>query len=203
MLTCWLPENPYLVYGILKYRKRFEDLRIFTLEGGQQEIERQQARQKAEGGVHDATGGTRQWQSYEEPQTPAGARASLSRIPEENSPFTIGGDDSDEDGEEQQTPSQSSPTFSQNSRRPSLSSTDENSPFPIRGMSEKARGKMPAGRPSISRQNSLTSQSSLSLLAASSVNFTPTPTWVSYFASLVPADKFLAHLFLIARVMVA
>ena len=165
------------MYAILKYRRRFEDLRIFTLEGGQQEIERQQERRKSENGSHETVGGTRHRHSEENPHTPSGTTSSLSRIPEENNPFTIGGDESDEDGPH--TPSQSSPSFSQNSQRLSLSSVDENFPHPMRGMSEKARGKMPAGRPSISRQNSLTSQSSLSLLATSSANFTPTPTWVS------------------------
>lgn len=170
--------NPYLVYGILKYKRRFESLREFTLEGGQQELERQIERQKSENGTYDAFG-TSRWSQSEDCQTPSGTRSSLSRIPEERNPFTIGGDDSDEEVEGQNTPSQSSPSL-QNSRRPSNSSSvDESVALQFRGKSEKARGKMPAGRPSFSRQNSLASQSSVSLFQTSSGNFTPTVAWVS------------------------
>jgi hypothetical protein len=109
----------------------------------------------------------------------SGARSPLTRIPEENSPFAIGGDESDDQHDGQDTPSQSSPSL-QNSRRPSTSSAvDESVPLQLRGMSEKARGKMPAGQPSFSRQNSITSQSSMSAIFSASSGFTPTVAWVS------------------------
>lgn len=120
----------------------------------------------------------RQSQSEEDFHTSSDARPALTRIPEGNNTFTIGGDDSDEEREGQHTPSQSSPSL-QNSRRPSISSTDEGAPLQLRGLSEKARGKMPAGRPSFSRQNSIASQSSVSLFPSSPGNFTPTAIWVS------------------------
>ena len=167
------------MYGILKYRKRFEAVRAFTLEGGQQELERRLERQKLESASQDPLASLRRTQPEEEPQTPSDPRPSLSRIPEEDNPFAIGGDDSDEEREEQHTPSQSSPSL-QDSRRPSVSSSvDESVPLQVRGMSEKARGKMPAGRPSLPRQDSMASQSSLSLFPSTSSNFTPTPAWVS------------------------
>jgi hypothetical protein len=112
----------------------------------------------------------------------SGARSPLTRIPEENSPFAIGGDESDDQHDGQDTPSQSSPS-AQNSRRPSISSAiDESVPLQLRGMSEKARGKMPAGQPSFSRQNSITSQSSISAMFSTSSGFTPTVAWVSVYS---------------------
>jgi hypothetical protein len=112
----------------------------------------------------------------------SGTRSPLTRIPEENSPFAIGGDESDDQHDGQDTPSQSSPS-AQNSRRPSTSSAiDESVPLQLRGMSEKARGKMPAGQPSFSRQNSITSQSSMSAMFSNSSGFTPTVAWVSIYS---------------------
>ena len=92
-------------------------------------------------------------------------------------------DDSDDEAAEggQRTPSQSSPS-AQTSRRPSLASTVDETSSQIRGISEKARGKLPAGRPSFSRQNSMTSQTSMSaLFSATSTGFTPTVAWVSFY----------------------
>lgn len=169
------------MYVILKYRKRFEAVREFTLESGQQEIERQNERRKAEGNSQEFASSPVLSPSEEDPHASPGARSPLGRIPEENSPFSIGGDDSeDEREEEQKAPSQASQSV-QSSRRPSMSSmVDESVPLQIRGMSEKARGKMPAGQPSFSRQNSMTSQSSMSAaLLTSPSGFTPTVAWVS------------------------
>jgi len=173
-------ENPYLVYAVLKYKQRFEAVRAFTLESGQQEIQRQKEKRKAGDTPADITS-PRLSHSEEDLHVPSGARSPLSRIPEENSAFAIGEDDSDdEEGlEGQNTPSQS--PSAQTSRRPSVASTADESISQVRGMSEKARGKMPAGRPSFSRQNSMTSQTSMSVLfTASSTGFTPTVSWVSF-----------------------
>lgn len=168
------------MYAVLKARKRFEALRAFTLESGQQEIERQNEKRKAEHGSNDLGSSLSLSQSEDDPHASSGSRSPLSRIPEENSPFAIGGDDSEDEGEGQRTPSQSSHSV-QTSRRPSISSNmDESVPLQLRGMSEKARGKMPAGQSSFSRQNSITSQSSVSAaFAGSSSGFTPTAAWVS------------------------
>ncbi|RMJ24394.1 hypothetical protein PHISP_04732 [Aspergillus sp. HF37] len=150
-------KNPFLVYAVLKHRKRFEAVRAFTLESGQQEIERQNEKRKAESSTNDHAASSSLSQSEDDPHASSGSRSPLTRIPEENSPFAIGDESDDEGG--QRTPSQSSPS-AQTSRRPSISSNmDESVPLQLRGMSEKARGKMPAGQPSFSRQNSITSQS--------------------------------------------
>lgn len=156
-------------------------MREFTLESGQQEIERQNERRKS--GGNDFAASPVLSPTEEDTQAPSGARASLGRIPEENSPFAIGGDDSDDEGEAPKSPSHdfSSVSSVPTSRRQSISSVvDESVPLQLRGMSEKARGKMPAGQPTFSRQNSMTSQSSISAaFLVSSSGFTPTTTWVS------------------------
>lgn len=165
----------------MKYRKRFEAVRSFTLESGQQEIERQNERRKAKNSF-DSLASTAPSQSSED------LRSSLSRIPEENGPFAIGDDDSDDEREDENT----APPSTQTSRRPSVSSAvDESVPLQLRGMSEKARGKMPAGHPTFSRQNSMTSQSSVSgSLAVSPSGFTPTAAWVS---DILESMKFLCR----------
>lgn len=73
---------------------------------------------------------------------PRGAPA-LSNVPEEDT-FAIGDDDDeDSDGEERATPAASPPT-DHPSRASSISSSiDDTVPTQLRGMSEKARGKMP------------------------------------------------------------
>lgn len=157
-------------------------MRAFTLESGQQEIERQNEKKKA-GSSSDSSNSPRLSHSEEDLHTTSEARSPLDRIPEENSPFAIGDDDSDEerDIDGTQTPSQSSPS-AQTSRRPSIASTvDENGVPMARGMSEKARGKKPAGHPPFSRQNSMTSQTSVTaFFSPSASGFTPTVSWVSF-----------------------
>ncbi|KAJ6130765.1 hypothetical protein N7512_003545 [Penicillium capsulatum] len=182
-------ENPYLVYAILKYKDRFEAVRAFTLESGQQEIERQRERRKA-GDAGDLA--SPRLSHSEEELPPSGARSPLTQIPEENSAFTIGGDDSDEEVEN--TPSQSSPS-APTSRRPSISSTtDDGQPR----LSEKARGKKPAGKPSFSRQNSMTSQTSMSLFTPSSSGFTPTVAWLESWLPELPLHTILTIISAIA-----
>ncbi|KAJ5775510.1 uncharacterized protein N7511_000521 [Penicillium nucicola] len=188
-------DNPYLVYAILKYRQRFEAARAFTLESGQQEIERQHERRKAS--TSDAPVSPTLSQSEEDLHTPSGARSPLTRIPEEHSPFSIGDDDSDDEGEEH-TPSQT--PSAQTSRRASMASTiDETGAQQVRGMSEKARGKKPAGKPSFSRQNSMTSQTSISaLFPASASGFTPTVHWLESWLPELPLHTVLTIISAIA-----
>ncbi|KAJ5470567.1 Nuclear pore complex component [Penicillium desertorum] len=200
MLEHKFTDNPYLVYSILKYKQRFEAVRAFTLESGQQEIERQNERRKA-GSSSDVAISPTLSQSEDDLHTPSGARSPLTRIPEENSPFAIGDDDSDDEREEEgaQTPSQSS--FSaQTSRRPSTTSTmDENGVQQVRAMSEKARGKKPAGHPPFSRQNSMTSQTSMSaLFTPSASGFTPTVPWLESWLPELPLHTTLTIISAIA-----
>jgi hypothetical protein len=65
-------------------------------------------------------------------------------VPEEDGTFAIGDDedDDDDDDDHQSTPAESTPT-EQPSRASSVSSGIDEVPQQLRGMSEKARGKMP------------------------------------------------------------
>ncbi|EEP78992.1 conserved hypothetical protein [Uncinocarpus reesii 1704] len=119
---------------------------------------------------------------------------SLSHVPEEDSAFAIGDDDSDEETQRQPTPSQSSPSLG-NSGTPSLASpTDESVPHQLRGLSEKARGKMPAGQAAFSRQNSNTSLNSYaaaSSLSTTASGFVPTAAWIESWVPELPLHTIL------------
>lgn len=186
--------NPHFIRALFKSRKRFETLRSFTLESGQEEIERQKQRRKdLANGSASVTSPTRQSRngSMDSIRSPHSARTpSLSNVPEEGGAFAIG-DDEDTDHEEDQdtlpaSPRSSSPS-GQTSRTPSLAlSIDEPLPSQLRGMSEKARGKMPAGQPTFLRQNSSTSLSShhASLMSPTGI-FEPSAQWVRHSACLM------------------
>ena len=159
---------------------------MFTLESGKAEIEllKQQQKNAANGtdAAHSPARRSRN-SSIDSVRSPQIARTpTLSNVPEEGGAFAIGDDeDSDEDENREMlpTPSQSSPS-NPHSRTPSVaSSTDEPLPTQLRGMSEKARGKMPASQLSFSRQNSTTS---LNVHAAAIMSpnhgFDPTAEWV-------------------------
>jgi len=120
----------------------------------------------------------------------------LPNVPEEDATFAIGdSDDSDDEMHNQATPSQSSPSL-RNSRTPSIaSSADDSVPIQLRGMSEKARGKMPAGSSSFSRQNSTTSLSSYNITSpvrtTGSTGFTPTSSWIESWLPELPLHTVL------------
>lgn len=179
--------NGNFVNAILKSKKRFEALRSFTLESGQEEIERLNQRKKDLAALSEQNSNTARPSrnsSIESPRSPPGVRTpTLSNVPEEEGTFTVGDDedsDNDEDRELLPTPSHSSPS-AHNSRTPSVSSSaDEPLPTQLRGMSEKARGKMPAGQPSFSRQNSTTSLNiHPAAMIPSTSSFNPSALWVS------------------------
>ena len=179
--------NPHFIHAIMRSKKRFEELRSFTLESGQEEMERLYQRRKDTAGASESTHSparsTRN-SSIDSARSPQSVRApSLSNVPEEGGAFTIGGDDDSDDDEEQSTqntPSQSSPSI-QASRTPSAaSSIDDAVPPQLRGMSEKARGKMPAGQLSFSRQSSMTSLNThVTANLAPVTGFAPSAHWVS------------------------
>ena len=170
------------MYAIVRSRKRFQALRDFTLESGQEEIERQN-QQRKEGG-EDLT----RTNSIDSLRSPTVARTpTLGNVPEEDSAFAIG-DDDDSDAEDARpsepsrspVPSQSGASRSASRSASIASSIDDSVPLQVRGMSEKARGKMPVGQPAFSRQNSMTSLHSLAGPAlATNEFFTPSVPWVS------------------------
>ena len=183
-----MPENPNFIYAIIKSRKRFEALRTFTLESGQEEIERLNQQRKGSADGTDTTSNSPRIprnSSSDSVRSPQTARTpSLSDVPEEGGTFTIGEDDDSEDEERtlQSTPSQSS-LSAHDSRNPSIaSSVDDAVPLQLRGMSEKARGKMPAGQSSFSRQNSMSSLNSHNMVSAIS-GFVPSAPWVCFIIS--------------------
>ncbi|TGO64401.1 hypothetical protein BCON_0007g00510 [Botryotinia convoluta] len=186
------PNNPNFVYAILRNKKKFEALRHFTLESGQEEIERRNRRRKerlAESGDVDSRRGSADSIRSPSISHPRGASA-LSNVPEEDT-FAIGDDDDeDSDGEERPTPAASPPT-DHPSRASSISSSiDDTVPTQLRGMSEKARGKMPAGMPTFSRHNSTTSLSSYAAFSSSGA-FEPTSQWIETWLPELPLHTIL------------
>lgn len=172
--------NTNLIYAILKSKKRFEALRAFTLESGQEEIERAARRRKEILSGNDENIGSpaRAGSSDSGFRSPQTRSSTLTDVPEEDSTFTIGADDSDDETETELTPDPSSPSL-HNSRTPSVTSEVDNSvPVQLRGMSERARGKMPVGQMAFSRQNSTTSLNSHSAVSRSGSSFCPPPQWV-------------------------
>lgn len=138
-------------------------LRSFTLESGQEEIARRNRRRKEHRDPLDLSESRRgsvdslRSPSISHPRTP-----SLSDVPEDGT-FAIGEDeDEDTDDDHRPTPAASTPTeqpsrASSMSRASSVSSTvDDAVPSQLRGMSEKARGKMPGMFFTIKRRALLT-----------------------------------------------
>lgn len=124
------------------------------------------------------------------PSTAYSRPPALSNVPEEDGTFTIGGDDEDSD-EERPTPSHSDPSENP-SRASSISNVEDAVPTQLRGMSEKARGKMPAGSQNFSRQNSVTSLSGYSVSGQSlSGQFEPTAHWIDSWLPELPLHTIL------------
>ncbi|KAI9676369.1 MAG: hypothetical protein M1817_000526 [Caeruleum heppii] len=187
--------NAHLIFAILRSRKKFEALRAFTLESGLEEIERRNRRRKEQSMQEDNISPSRtgSLDSARSPTSAAQRTPTLSNVPEESGAFAIGDDDeSDEDREERPTPSQSSPS-PHNSRTPSVSSSiDDAVPLQLCGMSEKARGKMRAGVPSYSRQNSVTSMSSQAAnMLPTGLGFSPSPQWIETWLPQLPLHTIL------------
>lgn len=144
-------------------------------------MEQQQHRRKISMDGNENPSGASHTSSGEVLRSPA---RSLSHVPEEeDGTFAVGDDDSDDEETVRQVmPTRSSPSV-EASYTPSLASpVDESVPHQLRGLSEKARGKMPAGQTVFSRQNSTTSLSSYIATPSLQINsngFVPTAAWVS------------------------
>ncbi|KAL8772834.1 MAG: hypothetical protein Q9209_002179 [Squamulea sp. 1 TL-2023] len=195
-------SNRIFVRTLLKARKRFEALRSFTLESGREEIERlNRQRKEAADGADDLANPTRSMRSasLEGMRSPQSVRTpSLSNVPEEGGTFTIGDDEDsevDDEGQPMATPSHSSPS-NQNSHTPSRSSSiDEPLPTQLKGMSEKARGKMPATQTAFSRHSSTTSLSSRpAAIVSPTVGFNPSPLWIESWLPTLPLHTILTLL---------
>ncbi|KAK2056164.1 high-temperature-induced dauer-formation protein [Colletotrichum caudatum] len=189
-------RNPELVFAILRNKKRIEALRTFTLESGQEEIERRNRRRKESAISGDGLEPSSVRSSVESIRSPTTSHPrppTLSDVPEEDDTFAIGDDEDDsEDEDHRPTPAQS--TTSEN---PSLASSqasvvEDAVPTQLRGMSEKARGKMPAGMSNFSRQNSTTSLGGFSASGQSqSGAFEPTAHWIESWLPELPLHTIL------------
>jgi hypothetical protein len=140
-------------------------LRSFTLESGQEELERLARRRKER--PHDlgtdlmSESRRGSADSIRSPTSSHQRAPQLSDVPEEEGTFAIGDDEDEETDDEQPTPAASTPT-EQPSRASSVSSSiDDAVPTQLRGMSEKARGKMPGKQPSTPNPASLTDEKQL------------------------------------------
>ncbi|KAH7209385.1 high-temperature-induced dauer-formation protein-domain-containing protein [Fusarium oxysporum] len=194
-------KNPELVFTILKNKKRVEALRSFTLESGQEEIERRNRRRKDSGHHFDPFDAASVRSSVDSLRSPNSAQprhSSLEEVPEDGA-FAIGDDDDDDDDdddsddeERQETPARSTSSEAP-SRRSSTPNVEDAVPTQLRGMSEKARGKMPAGVPTFSRQNSTTSLGGRSISGQSQAGaFEPTTHWIDSWLLELPLHTILA-----------
>lgn len=191
-------KNPYLVLAILKQRKRIEALRTFTLESGQEEIERRSRQRKDSLGQSDPLdiGSVRSSvDSVRSPTTASSRTQTLEEVPE-NGTFAVGDDEDDSDSDSDDDDPQPTPAPSSTSENVSQASSTANAddavPVQLRGMSEKARGKMPAGIRSFSRQNSSTSLGAYSASGQSqSGAFEPTAQWIDSWLPELPLHTIL------------
>lgn len=113
----------------------------------------------------------------------------LSNVPEEHGDFAIGDDDISDDDDDAARPLQQESVSRavEQPRSPSIASSaaDETLPTQLRGMSEKARGKMPVGAHSFSRTNSISSLHSLTPAVNQGGHFNPSPEWVGRLTCMV------------------
>ncbi|KAI1377416.1 high-temperature-induced dauer-formation protein-domain-containing protein [Hypoxylon crocopeplum] len=187
-------KNSHFVYLILKSRKRFEALRTFTLESGQEELERRNRRRKEIGQLadpFDASSARTSLDSLRSPTTTQPRTPTLSNVPEEDTTFTIGDAEDESDDDDRPTPAQSTPSENP-SQASSVADVEDAVPTQLRGMSEKARGKMPAGMATFSRQNSTTSLSSYSAAGQSVPGvFEPSADWIESWLPELPLHTIL------------
>ena len=185
-------ENAAFVYAIIRASGRFNTLREMVETSAKEALESHAQKRKQLSDVYSPTDSPRRSVSGDGPRSPMDGRPSrLGSVAETQSAFAIGDDEeSDEEDGEGHKPltSQSSnlseppsAVDSEPSRAASISSpVDDAVPQQLRGMSEKARGKLPANHHSFSR-NSSTASLSNAAFAAGMVNgnFEPTQQWVS------------------------
>lgn len=169
----------------MRAHKRFQALRDFAISGGQAELDRQALSRKEAAEGPEGRSSTHRKSSLDSIRSPGSIRSpSLTNVPEEGGAFAIGDDDdSDDDTAARDTPTASSRPSADVSRTASMADDDANASLPtqLRGMSEKARGKMPAHQSSFSRQTSNASLSSMTPLSSTAPggNFNPSAVWVS------------------------
>ncbi|KAG7289063.1 hypothetical protein NEMBOFW57_005425 [Staphylotrichum longicolle] len=189
-------KNPQFIFSILRNRKRFEALRSLTLESGQEEIERRNRRRKDSGASHDPlepTSTRSSVDSIRSPTAPLSRAPTLGDVVEEDGTFAIGEDEDESDDEARPTPAASSPS-NPSAASSVASAADDDVPRQLQGMSEKARGKMPAGAGSFSRQNSTTSLGSPVAGQSQTGCFEPSAHWIDSWLPELPLHTTLTVL---------
>ncbi|KAH8177240.1 high-temperature-induced dauer-formation protein [Sarocladium implicatum] len=189
-------KNPQLLLAILKNRKKIEGLRTFTLESGQEEIERRKQKRKESGASAESLDEGSLRNSVDSVRSPATTPArsqNLTDVPEDGT-FAIGDDDEDDSDEDEPMPTPARSTTSENPSQASPTvAADDAVPVQLRGMSEKARGKMPASARSFSRQNSTTSLGAYSTAGQSqNGSFEPSAHWIDSWLPELPLHTMLA-----------
>ncbi|EIW60587.1 uncharacterized protein TRAVEDRAFT_119582 [Trametes versicolor FP-101664 SS1] len=183
-----LSDNPNLVYAVLHAHKPFEDLGTFTLARGLREIRRiQQLKEEraAQAAGRDSKGKHRAPRDEEEGgggvETPASEKARL--LQRETGSLDLASTDTLPEGRARSVEEELAST------RPLMSPTASETQMGGSGrpaVSEKARGKMRAGRTSSGDMTG-----SLERLAASGVGrngFIPTQEWVASWQQGLPLD---------------
>lgn len=187
-------KNPELIFAIVKNKKRVESLRTFTLESGQEEMERIRRARKDTGGQIDPFEAASVRSSSDSIRSPTGTSSRnqpLENVPEDGA-FAIG-DDEDDESDDGYVPTPGKSTASENvSEESSAAAVEDAVPVQLKGMSEKARGKMPAGMRSFSRQNSTTSLGAYSVSSQSPAGqFEPTSQWIESWLPELPLHTIL------------
>ena len=186
-----IQENASFVFAILRSQKRFYALREFVQTGAVEQLDRYaKARKERSDNQNISPSLPPRILNDSFRNTQAARKPSLSNVPEHEDAFAIGGDsDSEQEGESMvETPSRSSIHSETASHAASMSSSvDDAVPMQLRGMSEKARGKLPAGHSSFSRHGSSASLNSVTIAqTTNNSNFEPTEAWADSWLPELP-----------------
>lgn len=185
-------KNAALVFAMFRSQKRFFALRDLVVSGGDAALERYaQLRKEA---AATAEPSTIRETSLDDMRRPVGRPPTTApTAPETNDAFAIGDDDDDEDDDDDPiaTPARSSVHSQTPSRAGSVSGSVEDALPAQRGMSEKARGKLPAGS-SFARHGSTSSLSSLTFGASPpGARFEPSSEWMQSWLPELPMHTLL------------
>lgn len=133
-------------------------------------------------------------ESIRSPTAPLSRAPTLDNVAEEDNTFAIGDDEDDSDDEARPTPAPSSPSENPSVASSVASAADDDVPRQLQGMSEKARGKMPAGVGNFSRQNSTASLASPVTGQSQSGLFEPSAQWMDTWLPELPLHTTLTVL---------
>lgn len=162
-------KNPTFIYTMLRSQRHFQKLRDMVVTGAESALTSHAQRRKE---AVDRSSFDTSLGDIRRPTHPP-TTSSASPL---NDTFTIGDDEDDADSPQATRWPRGSTATESSTRPPSLAeSTEEAVPAQVGPMSEKARGKLPAGG---SRHGSTASLASLALgLTIPSANFEPSSSW--------------------------